>query len=293
MGQNRGMNIRRWILWKPEAGQRSPLLVAAVGMTLLLAWLHYLGGLAYEFHVFFVVPVLAAAWYLGLRSGLGVALFAVGLWFLADQRLGGDQADSFPLLFNSAVRLMLFLGGAWLLAQMRRVLDRETQLAREDTLTGLANRRAFYERGRDALDLSHRQGTAFTAVFIDLDRFKQVNDELGHEVGDALLRCVAGVFRSHVRASDIAGRLGGDEFALLLPGMDATAALVYVEDLRRRLLDAMRAEGWPVTFSIGVTSHHHAPENFDALLAAADQLMYEVKENGRNHIRQSAPDREA
>jgi diguanylate cyclase (GGDEF)-like protein len=292
MGQNQAMNIRQWILWKPGAGRRGLLLATAVGLTLLLAWLHYLGGLAYEFHVFFGVPVLLSAWYLGLRPGLGVALFAVGLWFIADLRLGGEQADRFPLLFNSVVRLMLFLGAAWLQAQMRRVLDREMQLAREDTLTGLANRRAFYERGRDALDLSRRQGAAFTAVFIDLDRFKQVNDELGHEVGDALLRRVAGVFGAHVRASDIAGRLGGDEFALLLPGMDAAAALAYVEDLRRRLLDAMRAEGWPVTFSIGVASRRRAPEDFDALLAEADQLMYEVKENGRDHIRQSAPEGE-
>lgn len=195
-----------------------------------------------------------------------------------------------PLLFNSLVRLTLLLGGIWLLAQLHLVLDRERRLAHEDALTGMANRRAFYERGHDALALSRRQKAAFTAVYIDLDRFKQVNDEQGHKAGDALLRRVADVFRANVRASDIAGRLGGDEFALLLPGMDDAAALPYVADLRQRLLDAMRANAWPVTFSIGVASYRQAPENVDALITLADALMYEVKESGRDRILQRVPD---
>jgi diguanylate cyclase (GGDEF)-like protein len=287
------MNMRQWILWKPALGQRSVLLAAAIGMTLLLDWLHYRIGLAYEFHVFFGVPLLVVAWYLGLRPALGMALLATGLWAFADRQLGGVQANNFPLLFNSVVRLTLLLGFAWLLAQMRLVLDRELRLAREDVLTGMANRRAFYERGHDALALSRRQKAAFTAVFIDLDKFKQVNDAQGHDVGDALLRRVADVFRASVRASDIAGRLGGDEFALLLPGMDDAAALSYVEDLRQRLLDAMRANAWPVTFSIGVASYRHAPENFSALITLADALMYEVKVSGRDRVLQRVPDAEA
>lgn len=281
------MNARRWILWQPEAGQRTLLLAGVLAVALLLGWLHFISGLAYEFHVFFVVPVLFASWYLGFRPALGLALLTAWVWFVVDRRLGGDQDDLFPLIFNSGMRLALFVGGAWLLWQMRRVLDRETRLAREDSLTGLNNRRAFHERGRDALDLSHRQGAAFTAVFIDIDRFKDVNDRLGHEAGDALLRRVAEVFRAHVRASDIAGRLGGDEFALLLPGMGEAAALAYVEDLRGRLLQEMRAAHWPVTFSIGVASCSCALDDFDGLLAEADRMMYEAKEGGRDRIRQS------
>lgn len=286
IGQNEAMNLRRSILWRPQAALRHLVLTACLSLTALLTYLHYRTGLAYEFHVFFILPVLLTAWYVGRRAALALALLSIGLWFIADRTLGGDQADPLPLLFNTAMRLTIFVGGAWLLATMRRVLDREARLAREDALTGLANRRAFYEEGRRHLALAQRQGSPATAVFIDLDRFKEVNDELGHKTGDALLMRVGATLRQHLRASDIAGRLGGDEFALLLPGMAGQAALAYVEDLRQRLLGAMREADWPVTFSIGIASCARAPDTLEALLADADKLMYEVKSGGRDRILQ-------
>jgi len=284
------MNLRQWILWKPDALARGIVLTAGIGLTLALGYVHYLSGHGFEAHVFFALPILVVAWFLGFRPGLAVVLLAVGVWFAADWGLEEDQADPFPLMFNTVMRLAIFVTVAWTLAQMRQILDREARLAREDTLTGLANRRAFHEQGRAALALASRQETPFTAVFIDLDKFKQVNDEQGHDAGDALLRRVAGVFRSHVRAGDIVGRLGGDEFALLLPGMDDGAALAYVNDLRQRLLDAMREHGWPVTFSIGIVSCHRAPDGLESLLNEADRLMYAAKEAGRDRILQRVPD---
>jgi diguanylate cyclase (GGDEF)-like protein len=132
--------------------------------------------------------------------------------------------------------------------------------------------------------LARRQQTPFTAVFIDLDKFKQVNDQFGHETGDALLKCVSDGLLASIRAGDIAGRLGGDEFALLLPGMNGVAARNYVEKIRRRLLDAMGENAWPVTFSIGFVSHQRAPDDLDRLLADADRLMYGAKQSGGNRI---------
>ncbi|MCK7498384.1 MAG: GGDEF domain-containing protein [Comamonadaceae bacterium] len=159
-------------------------------------------------------------------------------------------------------------------------------MAREDALTGLPNRCEFHERGRHAFAQAQRLKAPITAVFIDLDRFKEVNDRLGHMTGDQLLATVAQVIRSHLRASDISGRLGGDEFALLLPNMDSLSAADCVERLRERLLSAMREQHWPVTFSIGVASCDVTSENFDDLLAKADALMYEVKGSGRERARQ-------
>ncbi|HEX5674031.1 MAG TPA: diguanylate cyclase, partial [Azonexus sp.] len=121
-------------------------------------------------------------------------------------------------------------------------------------------------------------------MFIDLDRFKEVNDAMGHQVGDQLLKSVAAAMRDHVRISAIPCRLGGDEFALLLPGMRASAAQVYVEQLHSRLLEAMKLNGWPVTFSIGVASYNVTPGDFDGLLKQADAVIYEVKHGGRNRI---------
>jgi len=118
-----------------------------------------------------------------------------------------------PLIFNTAMRLTIFLYGAWLIGEMRRVLLRESHMAREDALTQMPNRREFHDRGQQAFAQAQRQGAPFTAVFIDLDRFKEVNDSMGHGIGDTLLVTVARVIREQVRASDISGRLGGAEMA--------------------------------------------------------------------------------
>lgn len=280
------MNLKALLVSQPGLLIRSGILVLSVLITLLLGYLHILSGPAYEFHVFFILPVLVVGWFNGKRLGYGVAVLAAVEWFIADLSLAGDQADVLPLLFNSAMRLTMFLYGAWLIGEMRRVLLRESHMAREDALTQLPNRREFHDRGQQAFAQAQRQGAPFTAVFIDLDRFKEVNDSLGHDIGDALLVSVARVIREQVRASDIPGRLGGDEFALLLPNMTAAAASGYVESLRRRLLAAMKEKGWPVSFSIGVASYKVAPDNFDMVVKQADALMYEVKRSGRDRILQ-------
>jgi diguanylate cyclase (GGDEF)-like protein len=278
------MKLKEAFLWQPAWLSRVGILVGGALLVTAIGYLHALTGLAYEFHALFIVPVLAVSWFLGPRFGYALAVLAAVEWFLADHVLAGDQSSLLPLLFNTVVRLAIFIGGAWLVGAMRSVFLRESRLAREDALTQLPNRREFYERGRQVFAQAQRQGAPFTAVFIDLDRFKEVNDTLGHEVGDLLLKSVATVMLNHVRVSDIPGRLGGDEFALLLPNMSADAVSGYLEKLRCRLLDAMQVNGWPVTFSIGVASYRVTPQDFDALLKQADSLMYEVKRGSRDQV---------
>ncbi|MBK9393137.1 MAG: GGDEF domain-containing protein [Uliginosibacterium sp.] len=280
------MTLRTAILWQPDGAWRVGMLLVSMALIVLLAYLHTLAGLAYEVHVFFAPPLALVAWFIGLRVGLVAAVIVVALWFRADQLLGSDEASAMPLILNSLARLLIYCAGVWLMVQLRKLLDAETQLARKDMLTHLPNRREFFELGRQALAQAHREGTPFTAVFIDLDKFKEVNDTRGHAAGDALLVCVANGLSGRLRTSDIAGRLGGDEFALLLPGMDGTSAKVYIEDLQHRLLQAMNERQWPVTFSIGVASYAHAPADLDALVAEADGLMYEVKCGSRNRVLQ-------
>jgi len=278
------VKLREAFLWQPHWIHKGAILIAGAILVTAISYLHTATGLAYEFHAFYIVPVLAFSWFLGARYGYALSILASVEWFLADRILTGEQAALLPLVFNTAVRLTIFIGGAWLVGGIRLALLRESRLAREDALTQLPNRREFHERGRLAFAQAQRQEEPFTAVFIDLDRFKEVNDARGHGVGDQLLKSVAAAMRDHVRISDVPGRLGGDEFALLLPGMKAAAAKVYVEQLQSRLLDAMPLNGWPVTFSIGVASYRVTPEDFDGLLKQADAVMYEVKHSGRSRI---------
>ena len=265
------MKLKEAFLWQPNWLYKSLILIGGALLVTAVGYVHTLTGLAYEFHAFFIVPILGVSWFLGARFGYALALLAAIEWFLADQMLTGAQSSLLPLLFNTVIRLAIFAGGAWLVGSIRNTLLRESRLAREDALTKLPNRREFLERGHQAFAQAQRQGAPFAAVYIDLDRFKEVNDTLGHEIGDRLLRSVAAAMRAHVRASDVPGRLGGDEFALLLPNMKTDTVQVYVEKLRLALLDAMQAERWPVTFSIGVASYRTTPPDFDALLKQADE----------------------
>lgn len=278
------MKLRDAFLWQPHWSHQGVILLVGAMLVTVISYLHTATGLAYEFHAFFIVPVLAVSWFLGARYGYALSMLAAIEWFLADRILAGEPAAMLPLVFNSVVRLTIFIGGVWLVGGIRLALLRESRLAREDGLTQLPNRREFHERGRVAFAQAQRQEAPFTAVFIDLDRFKEVNDAMGHGVGDQLLKSVAAEMRDHVRISDIPGRLGGDEFALLLPGMKAAVARVYVEQLQGRLLDAMKRHGWPVTFSVGVASYDVTPKDFDCLLKQADALMYEAKHGGRNRV---------
>ena len=277
------MDMRKVVFLQP--GPRGRLLLLGLGLALiaLAAYVHVLTGMDYEFYVFFAPPIIAVAWFSGRRAGYVAAVAAVVGWCLADYALNPSLGLE-PLAFNCTSRLLVYGVNVWLLTQLRIVVERERRLARQDVLTGLPNRREFAERGRQALGQAQREGTPITAAFIDLDKFKQVNDEHGHETGDVLLVRVAAVLAARLRSSDIVARLGGDEFALLLPGMGGATAGIYVEDLRQRLLEAMCSNGWPVTFSIGVASYERAPAALKMLLAQADHLMYEAKQSGRDRI---------
>jgi diguanylate cyclase (GGDEF)-like protein len=256
----------------------------AVAAVPVIGYLHYLTGDDIEFHPFFLLPVIAATWYGSALAGLLVALLSASVWFAVDWMLAGAGALG-VLFLNELVRLSVLLVVVFLAARWKAALERETVLAQADPLTGLPNRRAFFDRGATELSRAHRYHHPVTALVFDLDAFKTVNDTLGHEAGDALLCVVAEVLRAHTRATDLCGRLGGDEFALLLPETGPEAALAFAATLRQRLLQAMRLHGWPVTFSIGVAVFRTPPDDVSLIVSRADALMYAIKQSGKDSIR--------
>jgi len=160
-------------------------------------------------------------------------------------------------------------------------------LADHDSLTGLLNRRCFRTKLDRYVSFSARYGGQGAVMIIDIDGLKQVNDKLGHQPGDNLIRQVAEILRERVRTTDIVARLSGDEFAVLMPQTDTGGALQLGEDLRAQV-----AEGFPeeselgtATISVGITMFGGKRElGAEAVLVAADQAMYQAKEEGRNRI---------
>jgi diguanylate cyclase (GGDEF)-like protein len=282
------MNIREIFHLQLDAVRRRLLWLACLLMVLPFGYLRYQVGVEYEMQAIFLLPILAATWYVGLAAGISVALLSVTLWLLSDLHYLHTFRHPWMPWLNEGVRLVVYLVFVALLARLRLVLERERRLARVDPLTQLYNRRAFYELGDLETRQARRNRHAISALFIDVDNFKQVNDTLGHEEGDAVLREVATVLRQHVRQTDILGRLGGDEFAVILPEAGNEAAHALAEHLRGYLMEAVSHRNWPVTFSMGIASFEQAPESLDDLVSCSDALMYEAKRGGKNAIRQKA-----
>jgi diguanylate cyclase (GGDEF)-like protein/PAS domain S-box-containing protein len=161
-------------------------------------------------------------------------------------------------------------------------------LARTDSLTGLANRATFLERLRQALVATTRGGKPFAILYLDLDRFKPVNDTLGHAAGDELLREVSRRLVSCARETDLVARLGGDEFAVLQTEInELTSASILAAKIQRSVAQPYMLNGHQVeiTASIGISGHAPNSSGPDAMLAQADLALYRSKEEGRNQFR--------
>jgi len=160
-------------------------------------------------------------------------------------------------------------------------------LARADTLTGLPNRRSFEERVQEAMARTRRSGDPIGVMYLDLDRFKGINDSLGHAGGDAVLQEFAQRLSRSVRDTDLAARYAGDEFVILLEGL---ASYLDAQDVAAKILLSMRApfqvlgKVLPVTTSIGFAMYHGDDEDLKSLLARADAALYTAKSDGRDRM---------
>jgi diguanylate cyclase (GGDEF)-like protein len=175
------------------------------------------------------------------------------------------------------------------LGALKRAERTEAELryqADHDSLTGLLDRRRFRSELDQYVSFTARYGGQGAVMIVDIDGLKGVNDSLGHQTGDNLIRQVAEVMRERVRVSDIVARLSGDEFAVLMPQTDTAGALQLGEDLRAQVAENARVSSEPggATISVGITMFGGGRGGSEAVLAAADQAMYRAKEGGRNQI---------
>jgi diguanylate cyclase (GGDEF)-like protein len=156
-----------------------------------------------------------------------------------------------------------------------------------DTLTGLSTYRILRDRLNHEIERSKRSNERFAVMFLDLDRFKQVNDTYGHEAGNDILRGVAAEVRHAVRASDVAARYGGDEFVVILTRTDLAGAARVAEALRAGIEGVGRRLGYPagvVTVSVGLAEFDPKQTSEHDLLVAADRALYRAKASGRNLV---------
>ncbi len=250
--------------------------------------------------------------YLGIRRDglIGRSVYDISPKDLADKYFAADQAlfdnpgqqvyeanvvyadgsrhdvTFYKATFNKADGSLGGLVGVLLdITERKRMEEAIWHEANYDALTGLPNRRLFRDRLREEIKRAQRHSGQIALLFIDLDRFKEVNDTLGHEVGDLLLIEAADRLRNVGRASDTVSRLGGDEFVVILPELDdKSVAGKVAQEIIEQMLQPFELEGKQayVSASVGIAFYPDDSSEIDTLLSYADQAMYAAKAHGRN-----------
>lgn len=220
-----------------------------------------------------------------MKAFMGVPIIARG------KVLGGlfltDKVNEQPFTREDEDLVLGLAADAAIAIENARLFGQVQKLSITDGLTAVYNRRHFFELAEREFERSRRYDRLLSAIMVDIDNFKNVNDEFGHAAGDEVLRVIAGRLLDSMREIDILGRYGGEEFAVLLPENDSASAQNVAERLRRRIEDApisLEYSPLTVTISLGIATLDKGCESLAALLDRADQALYTAKQEGRNRV---------
>ena len=267
--------------------KRSKLFWAVIGFVLIstVGMLDLLTGYEIEISFFYLVPISLAAWFANRRLGLAASLTSAVVWLVTQVITGKSYSQPVIFAWNTLIVFGFFFTVAYLLSELKKALEYERELACTDYLTGAVNSRVFFDTLQVEINRSQRYGHPFTLAYIDIDNFKDVNDQFGHTIGDQVLRAVVDQARKHLRKSDVIARLGGDEFAVLLPETGQESAQAALSKIQHDISEGTRQGDWSITLSVGVLTCVNLPHTADKIIRMADDLMYSVKRDSKNAIK--------
>ncbi|MEP6971550.1 MAG: GGDEF domain-containing protein [Betaproteobacteria bacterium] len=259
---------------------RVRLMVSIIVMTWLFSFhaylIHTLGGKSFAYRMAFVVLVCSV-----LSQALRFAtawLFPVGTGILDNTPQNLIYVISYPFL-------MLLTAISLVLMATDRVRAEFEHLASHDSLTNALSRRNLTSVCQQELERCHRHGRMMSLLLIDIDHFKSINDNFGHQAGDRALVQFVQAVTTLLRRADVIGRLGGEEFVVVLPETQIDVALVVAERIRSKVAEMSSPKKF--TVSIGVTTNRPAGDTVDDLMARADRAMYQAKQAGRDQVVQN------
>jgi diguanylate cyclase (GGDEF)-like protein len=198
-----------------------------------------------------------------------------------------QEARWLLLLLGLGLAAVVVLALVLYVFRQARQNRRFAALAMRDDLTGIANRRSILEYARATFRGRRSGDTGFVLALVDIDHFKSINDQLGHSVGDEVLKAFAGAGQKALRGDDRMGRFGGEEFVIVMPNL-AIETVPSVFERLRNAVQRIEARGWPegrtLTFSMGATAARDTDPDLDSIIKRADDALYRAKNNGRNRL---------
>lgn len=264
---------------------------AATALIAAIGWLDLETGPDFGFSLFYLLPVMACGVWLGVWSALITAIAASATWFAADIALAG-AAGAWLSVWNGFTRLVIFVvvgtGAASLQRsreRLRALLNEAESLARTDAVTELPNMRAFIEAADIEIVRARRQARPVCVLYLDLDGFKKINDEFGHDEGNRALRAIGAALRQILRSGDVPARIGGDEFAVLLADVEREEAEIIAGRIIKRI-ESFRRDypGSALGASVGLVHVSSDAPAATELLKVADAAMYEAKTTGKGRV---------
>jgi diguanylate cyclase (GGDEF)-like protein len=266
------------------------LVTETLVMTVFITWvLLYTGGAASPLNDLYLLVVIVSALTLGkLITLLQLVLIAACyIW------LGYPQRNILSLPFGTALvaqitpMLLVAYITTMLSADIRRAYGHVKLLSETDDLTGVLNMRAFSAVAERVFRQAERYARPFSVLMIDSDHLKSVNDALGHEAGNRLLKLTVQCIQSQLRQTDVVARFGGDEFVVVLPETSANGAVGVAERIRRSIESSpltTRDKKIAATVSIGIAGYPNQGHDLETVLERADHAMYASKNGGKNRI---------
>ncbi len=266
------------------------LVIETLVMTVFITWvLLYTGGATSPLNDLYILVVIVSALTLGkLITLLQLMLIAACyIW------LGYPQRNILLLPFGTAlvaqITPMLLVGyiTTMLSADIRRAFGHMKLLSETDELTGVLNMRAFGAVAERIFRQAERYARPFSVLMIDSDHLKSVNDTLGHEVGNRLLKLTVQCIQSQLRQTDVVARYGGDEFVVVLPETPSNGAVGVAERIRKSIESSpltTRDKKVALTVSIGIAGYPNQGHDLDTVVERADHAMYASKNGGKNRI---------
>ena len=260
-------------------------LILILLLTLMLWFInfYFLGGFI-TFSLIYLIPISLAVWFMNLSFGIVISLISMISW--ATVGIIKDNEFNNTLLFSATfiIKFGVYIYIVIVLNKLKISLSNAKKASRIDYLTNVVNRKALFEILNLELYKIKRNNNPLTIAYIDVDDFKQVNDNFGHKAGDKLLMKLSRIVYKNIRKTDTIARLGGDEFVIILPETDYETAKIVIEKVRKMISIMMKRNKWNTSLSIGVGTFYNNHYNSGNIINLVDNLMYKVKKNKKNNV---------